>query len=237
MATTYQIAELAAHLGEPARVAMLAALMDGRALTATELAWAAGITPQTASTHLSRLTRAGLLRVERQGRHRYHRLAAQEVARVLEGVMQLASNPESRGQPRLMVGPRDAALRMARTCYDHLAGRLGVAIADALVKAGVIELDDDGGLVTGRGIEFFRRAGIALVLDGSRPATPASRPLIRPCLDWSERRVHIAGKVGAAICRHVVDQHWVRRLKDSRALEITGTGRSALWELFAIRDP
>ena len=227
MATTHQIAEVAAHLGEPARVAMLAALMDGRALTATELAGVAGITPQTASSHLARLTRAGLLRVDRQGRHRYHRLAAAEVARMLEAVMQLASQPEWRRRRPHVVGPRDAALRMARTCYDHLAGRLGVAIADALVKAGVIELQDDGGVVTGLGMEFFSRVGIGLA--------PSSRPLVRPCLDWSERRVHIAGKIGAAICRHALERHWVRRLSDSRALEITAAGRDALRELFAIR--
>jgi hypothetical protein len=214
---------------------MLTALMDGRALTATELACIAGITPQTASGHLSRLTRAGLLRIERQGRHRYHRLAATDVARMLEGAMQLASNYESRDRRPLMVGPRDAALRMARTCYDHIAGRLGVAIADGLVKTGAVEMDDDGGLMTVLGTELFRRAGIALP-DGSR-ATSSSRPLIRPCLDWSERRFHIAGKVGAAICRHAVARHWVRRLKDSRALEITATGRNALWELFAVREP
>ncbi|HEY7521016.1 MAG TPA: metalloregulator ArsR/SmtB family transcription factor [Methylomirabilota bacterium] len=227
MATTHQIAEVASHLGEPARVAMLAALMDGRALTATELAGVAGITPQTASSHLSRLTRAGLLRVDRQGRHRYHRLAAPEVARMLEGVMQLASRPEWRRRRPLVVGPRDAALRMARTCYDHLAGQLGVAIADALVTRGVIELDDDGGVVTALGVEFFRGMGLAL-------AASSTRPLVRPCLDWSERRLHIAGKVGAAICRHAVDRRWVRRLTDSRALEITAAGRDALRELFAI---
>lgn len=221
MATTYQIAELAAHVGEPARAAMLAALMDGRALTATELAGVAGITPQTASTHLARLTRARLLHVSRQGRHRYHRLATPEVARLLEGVMQLAAS-----RP-LVVGPRDAALRTARTCYDHLAGWLGVAIADALVKAGAIELDDDAGLVTEAGLAFLRRAGL-------RGFPAGARPLCRPCLDWSERRFHLAGKLGAALCRHALEQRWVRRLPDTRALEITTAGHVALRDVFAI---
>ena len=168
MATAYQIAELASHLGEPPRAAMLAALMDGRALTATELAGVAGVTPQTASSHLARLTGARLLRVDRQGRHRYHRLATPEVARMLEGVMQLASSRDSARRRPLVVGPRDSALRAARTCYDHLAGQLGVAIADGLVKRGAVELDDDGGFVTERGVEFLRRAGIEARMDGRR---------------------------------------------------------------------
>jgi hypothetical protein len=190
---------------------MLAALMDGRALTATELACVAGIIPQTASTHLGRLTLARLLRVERQGRHRYHRLATPEVARMLEGVMQLAPGRESHRRPPLVVGPRDAALRKSRTCYDHIAGRLGVLIADALVKAGAIELDDDAGLVTELGIKVLRRAGIDVFANGARSAAQSSRPLCRPCLDWSERRFHIDGKLCAAICRHALEQRWVRR--------------------------
>lgn len=237
MATTYQIAEVASHFGEPARVAMLAALMDGRALTATELAGVAGITPQTASTHLARLTRASLLRVARQGRHRYHRLATPEVARMVENVMQLASAREPRRPPPLVVGPRDAALRTARTCYDHLAGRLGVAIADALVKTRAIELDDDSGLVTELGIAFLRRAGIGPLAAGARGRASSSRPLCRPCLDWSERRFHLAGKLGAAICDHALQQRWVRRLPDTRALEITTAGRAAFRDVFAIREP
>jgi DNA-binding transcriptional ArsR family regulator len=235
MATTYQIAEVASHLGEPARAAMLAALMDGRALTATELAGVAGITPQTASTHLARLTGASLLRVDRQGRHRYHRLATPEVARMLEAVMQLAATRDARPRRPLVVGPRDAALRMARTCYDHLAGRLGVAIADAMVRTGAVELDDDAGLVTELGVAFLRRAGIGLLAGGARGAS-SSRPLCRPCLDWSERRFHLAGKLGAAICRHALDRRWVRRLPDTRALEITTAGRAALREVFAIAE-
>jgi DNA-binding transcriptional ArsR family regulator len=230
------MAEIASHLGQPARAAMLAALMDGRALTATELAGVAGITPQTASTHLARLTLARLLRVDRQGRHRYHRLATPEVARMLEGVMQLASDREPRRRP-LVVGPRDAALRRARTCYDHLAGRLGVAIADALVRLEAVELDDDAGLVTEPGILLLRRLGIDLAAGDGRPAAPSARPLCRPCLDWSERRFHLAGRLGAAICRHALEQRWVRRLEDTRALEVTAAGRAALREAFAIGDP
>jgi DNA-binding transcriptional ArsR family regulator len=232
MATSYQIAEIASHLGEAPRAAMLAALMDGRALTATELAGIAGITPQTASSHLARLTAAQLIRVDRQGRHRYHRIATLDVARIVESVMQLASTCAAPRRP-LAVGPRDPALRAARMCYDHLAGRLGVAIAEALVRRGAIELDDDAGLVTGRGIELFRRAGIEF--PGAVPSDRrAPRALCRPCLDWSERRPHIAGRLGAAIGRHSIEQRWVRRMADTRALEITATGRAALHRVFGI---
>jgi hypothetical protein len=124
-------------------------------------------------------------------------------------------------------------MREARTCYDHLAGRLGVAIAEGLVKRGAIELEDEAGLVTKQGIVLLRRAGIAF-LDGPSSAARSARPLCRPCLDWSERRVHLAGRLGAAICRHALDKRWVRRLDDTRALEITTTGRGALRALFGI---
>ena len=234
MVTTYQIAEIASHLGEPPRAAMLAALMDGRALTATELACVAGITPQTASSHLARLTGARLLRVDRQGRHRYHRLATADVARMLEGVMQLASTRDAGRRKPLVVGPRDSALRVARTCYDHLAGQLGVALTDALLRMGAIELDEDGGMVTEHGVAFLRRSGIDLAGHGNRAAGRSSRPACRPCLDWSERRLHIAGKLGSALCSHWLEKRWVRRLDDTRALEITAAGRRALRKVFGI---
>jgi DNA-binding transcriptional ArsR family regulator len=230
MATAFQIAELASHVGEPPRAAMLEALMDGRALTASELAGVAEIMPQTASAHLARLTAAGLIRVVRQGRHRYHRLATPHVARMLEEVMRVASTREP-ALRRLVTGPRDAALREARICFDHLAGRLGVMIADALVERGAVELDDDGGVVTERGVAFLHGAGIMLVDDGVRRG---ARPLCRPCLDWSERRFHIAGKLGAAMCRRFVEQRWVRRLDDTRALEVSAAGAAGLRKMLGV---
>lgn len=228
---TNRIAEIGLLVGEPARAAMLLALMDGRALTAGELAHAAGVTPQSASAHLARLTQAGMLAMERQGRHRYHRLASPEVARLLETVMQVASlAPQPVRAP--VTGPRDAAMRRARTCYDHMAGELGVALADALQARGHVELDDGAGLVTPAGLDFLH--GLGLSAD-SLSGHSGARALCRPCLDWSERRPHIAGRLGAALCSHFLDSHLVRRIGGSRALEITPTGQAYLREHFDIR--
>jgi DNA-binding transcriptional ArsR family regulator len=228
MTSTARFAEVAALSGDPARAAMLQALMDGRALTATELARVAGVTPQTASGHLGRLAGAGLLAVERQGRHRYHRLAAPSVAHMLESIMQVAAEL---GPPRrsLTVGPRDAALRHARTCYDHLAGRLGVALADALVGQGHVEIAGDAGLLTdsGRALLDGLDLDIAPLL-----ARRTGRVLCRPCLDWSERRPHLAGALGAALCAHSLARGWVRRRDGTRAVAVTPAGERAYRERF-----
>ncbi|MCA3300601.1 MAG: helix-turn-helix transcriptional regulator [Methylocystis sp.] len=229
MLTIVAIAETAALLGEPARAAMFSALMDGRALTAAELAATAGVTPQTASGHLGRLIEAGLLVVEKQGRHRYHRLASPAVARMVESIMQVAgAAPRQARPPR--VGPADAALRAARTCYDHLAGRLGVGIADALVARGHVELGADGGAVTPTGEAFLASFGIAARLDGAR----RGRPFCRPCLDWSERRPHLAGVLGASLCVRCLELGWLRRRPGTRALEITHEGRRGFGERFGV---
>ena len=227
MASNATFARIAALAGDPARAGMLHALMDGRALTASELAGVAGITAQTASSHLSRMTEAGLLTVEKQGRHRYHRLASPCVAHMMETIMQVASTLEP-PQRRLTVGPRDAALRTARTCYDHLAGRLGVALADAMVAGGYAELVSDGGIVTDAGLGFLGRIGIDVDALLERRSKRTARVLCRPCLDWSERRPHLAGAVGAALCAHSLEKKWVRRLDDTRAVEITPKG----WRVF-----
>lgn len=231
MVNTNRIAEIGLLIGEPARAAMLDALMDGRALTAGELAGVAGITPQTASGHLARLSDANLLAVERQGRHRYHRLASAEVADLIESVARIAAVtlPQTR---RPVTGPRDAQMRLARTCYDHLAGGLGVAVTDALVAKGVIAFDDGAGIVAPDGLDRLAALGIA-VDDAARRTT---RPLCRPCLDWSERRPHLAGRLGAAVCRHFLERHWVTRIADSRALFITPMGRQALRAEFGIAE-
>jgi DNA-binding transcriptional ArsR family regulator len=233
MPSNAMFAQVAALAGDPARAAMLHALMDGRALTASELARVAGIAPQTASGHLSRLTATGLLVPERQGRHRYHRLASPAVARMMESIMQVAADLEPK-RP-LTTGPRDTALRAARTCYDHLAGKLGVALTDALVGRGYVELHSDAGVMTRTGLAFLARIGIDCDALTPRPSRRAGPVLCRPCLDWSERRPHLAGAVGAALCTHCLDAGWVRRLPGTRAVAITPRGRTVFHEQFRAR--
>jgi DNA-binding transcriptional ArsR family regulator len=235
MSSSALFAEVAALSGDPGRASMLHALMDGRALTAGELARAAGVAPQTASGHLQRMTAVGLLRVHSQGRHRYYELATPSVARMLESIMQVAAElaPDRR---RLSVGPRDAALRKARTCYDHFAGQLGVALADALRERGYVELTSDAGLVTEPGLAFLGDIGIDPALLQIAGAKRSRRVLCRPCLDWSERRLHLGGCVGAAICAHSMAQGWTRRLEGTRAVLVTGEGGRVFVEKFGAVD-
>ncbi|MBI5279223.1 MAG: helix-turn-helix transcriptional regulator [Burkholderiales bacterium] len=220
---TNQVAHIAALVGEPARTAMLLALMDGRALTAQELAAAGQIKPAAASRHLAQMVEAGLLKVAQQGRHRYHRLASPEVARVLEGIMQLAA--QSVPVPRRVVtGPRDSAMRLARTCYDHLAGGIAVAITEHLVEEGAVVIEGDAAQVTERAAAVLGQLGIA------REATvgQGKRPHCRPCLDWGERKMHLAGSLGALLCTHCQQQGWLLRRPGTRALQLTPAGAVAL---------
>lgn len=236
MVAPNRIAEVAAAVGEPARAAMLTTLMDGRALTASELARVAGVMPQTASAHLARLVAAGLVHREKQGRHQYHRLADASVARMLEGLMLHAAG-DSIARPAPRTGPRDQALREARTCYDHLAGRLGVAVTDALVGRGLVELSAEGGLVTQAGATFLERLGVDLAPLRLGQAASGGRVLCRPCLDWSERRPHLAGRLGAAICTHFLQDGWIARIDGSRAVRLTRKGESLLFKRFGIKKP
>lgn len=219
-----QLAEIAALIGGPARANILTALFDGRALTATELAFAAGVTPQTASGHLAKMMQAGLLSVVKQGRHRYFRLATPQVAQMLESIIAVASMTPPRLRPRTK---REDALRRARTCYDHFAGLLGVGIADSLRENGHVNLGDDGGEVTDSGMAFLE----ALGADVSRPGR---RPFCRHCLDWTERRPHLAGVVGAAIALRCFDLGWVKRGRDPRELAITPGGQLGLHQAFGL---
>ena len=230
MSTVNRLAEIGTLVGDPTRAAMLEALMDGRALTASELARAAGVTAQTASGHLSQLATAGLLSVEKQGRHRYHRLAGSEVARLLESLMEWTAGAEPKMARAIATGPRNAAMRRARTCYDHLAGQLCVAISDALIARNIVIFSDEGGLLSPDGSDALREMGLRL------PATKlkGTRPLCRPCLDWSERRPHIAGVLGATIASHAFDAGWIRRLDGSRAVTVTRTGEAELKRLFGV---
>lgn len=226
-ASNLDMAEIGALIGDPARANMLAALADGRALTASELSYIARVTPQTTSGHLAKLAAANLLACARQGRHRYYRLASPLVAQMLESIMTVAALhlPPRRPLPSRI----DAAMRTARTCYDHLAGRLGVGLADALRARGQIVLGEDGGEVTAGGVRFLAEFGVVL------PAASGSRrPFCRPCLDWSERRWHMAGAVGAALCRRSFELGWIERARGSRAVSITSAGRRGFAEAFAL---
>ena len=235
---TNQVARIGGLVGEPARAGMLLALMDGRALTATELATVAHITSATASRHLALLVEAVLLRVRQQGRHRYHQLASAEVARMLEGIMQLAV-----AQPRArlpLTGPRDATLRFARTCYDHLAGRLAVALADRLVELDAVRIEDDTAVVTEHASAALR--GLGLHIAAVQPQ--GQRPPCRPCLDGGERRVHLAGRLGTLLCSHCMERGWLLRKPGIRSLELTPAGAAAFrnwlgverWDLLVRED-
>lgn len=228
MSNNARFAEIAALAGDPGRASMLTGLMDGRSLTASELAHLAGITAQTASSHLMRMTEAGLLQVEKQGRHRYHRLASPAVAQMIESIMQVATPVASTKIVR--TGPKDAALRAGRTCYDHLAGKLGVFITDALVGAGHLDLGLDAGELTDSGMSLFDRLG----MDVNSITRKKGRILCRPCLDWSERRPHLAGAIGAALCSHCFDKDWIRRVEGTRAVSVTPNGQRQLRESLGV---
>lgn len=232
MVSTARVAETAALVGDPSRLAMLMATMDGRAFTAGELARIAGVTPQTASGHLAQLSTAGLLQVLKQGRHRYYRLASPEVARMIEGIMQATVAVRPAGVPSC--GPRDAGLRLVRTCYDHLAGRLAVALADALVEAGHLELTADGGALTASGEALMERLELRVPLLEAE-ARRGRRLFCRPCLDWSERRFHLAGVLGSALRHRLLELGWLRRGESPRSLLVTPVGRLALREQLGVR--
>ena len=220
--------EVATLVGDTARATMLAALMGGQALTASELASLAHISRPTASGHLGKLTAARLLSVTQKRRNRYYRIASPLVAKMLESIKAVAAlETPPRYQTR---SAQDDALRYARTCYDHLAGRLGVAIADALMAKRFIVLTEEGGEVTPAGTRFLAKFGANL------NSTPASRRIFcRACLDWSERRYHVAGFVGAEIWRRCLELGWLARRSDTRAVRITPAGRRGLRETFGIR--
>jgi DNA-binding transcriptional ArsR family regulator len=228
MVAAANLVEVAALVGDTARATMLAALMGGQSLTGTELAYLARVSRPTASEHLARLVDARLLVVTRKRRFAYYRIATPLVARMLESIKAVAAiEVPPRHQPR---SAADEALRFARTCYDHIAGTVGVAIADALQVEGHVLLNDDGGELTDGGARLLHRFGVA-----SAPKTNNRRIYCRPCLDWSERRYHLAGFVGAEICRCCLDRRWLIRMHDTRALSLTPEGRKGLAETFGVR--
>ena len=219
------ISSVAALVADPARARMLTALMDGRARTAKELAYGAGITPQTASSHLAKLCGAHLLTMERQSRHRYYQLAAPSVGNAVEALMAVSPVRPRAAAPE---GPLDG-LRLARTCYDHLAGRLGVSLTDAMVRRRLLTPAGRDYRLTPAGERFFERMGVDL--DGARRQR---RVFAHQCLDWSERRAHLAGSLGAALARRCLDLRWVRQVEEERTLTLTPQGRRALRTWFGI---
>jgi DNA-binding transcriptional ArsR family regulator len=225
MVAATNFVEVAALVGDSARATMLSALMDGRSLTAKELAYCANISRSTASGHLGKLVAARLLTVTRNRRFSYYRLASPLVATMLESIGVVATiGVPPRRQPRLA---NDDALRFARSCYDHLAGQLGVAVTDSLVAMGHIVLTDEGGEVTASGERFLSAFGADL--------TPRTRRIFcQPCLDWSERRYHLKGLVGARILDRLLEVGWLKPVPGIRALQLTSSGKAGLSEIFKI---
>lgn len=242
------IASAAAHFAEPARARILSALCDGRALAASVLAAEAGVSAPTASAHLARLTAAGLIDVERSGRHRFYRLAGHQVATALEALACLAEPQPVRS---LRQASRVAALRTARTCYDHLAGRLGVAVTAALLDRGALVRTDGVGTTHRRpddalsarmrdhpyelgddAHEVFDALGVDL--DGLRTARRTARPLLRFCVDWSEQRHHLAGRLGATLLGALFDAGWLERTSRHRVVHLTDVGQKALRETLGV---
>jgi DNA-binding transcriptional ArsR family regulator len=227
MVAAANMVEVGALVGDTARATMLAALMSGRSLTTTELAFLARVSRPTASSHLRKLEAARLVTVMRKRRFSYYRIASPLVASMLEAVIAVAAiEVPQRHRPR---SAADQALRFARTCYDHLAGTVGVALTDALAARGHIILSDEGGEVTPEGFAFLTTFGVDLA------AQPKGRRLFcQPCLDWSERRYHLKGRVGAGLLCRCLDLGWFQRERDTRALRITAAGRAGLAEVFGI---
>jgi DNA-binding transcriptional ArsR family regulator len=221
-----ELADLSALIADPGRALILSRLMDGRPQTAGELALVAGVTPQTASWHLGKLVQHALLKVERRGPRRLYRLATPLVAQILEGMMTVAVTGQQATRPPSRI---DAAMRRARTCYDHLAGELGVALTDALREHGYLVLDQEVGELTEPGTAFLCSLGVDL----SSPVRHR-RVLCRPCLDWSERRPHLAGRAGAALADLAFQRDWIRRRPQGRSVEITDAGLDAFRSLFGV---
>ena len=215
---------MASLIGDPARANILTALMSGGALTATELATEAGITKQTASAHLAKLSEAKFIEATKAGRHRYFRLADEDVAEVLEKLMGIAAR---RKPQRVRTGPKEPEMRKARVCYDHLAGALGVELYDSLCRQGHLQNGNEPPLLTDAGSAALLEFGIDLDALGK-----SRRPLCRSCLDWSVRRTHLAGSVGAAILDRLYVLKWAKRVEGTRIVRFTPKGEMAFRKQF-----
>ena len=212
-------------IGDATRIRMLQLLMEGRALTAKELAYGARVEPATATQHLRRLLDGGLLAVAAQSRHKYFRLASHHVAELMELLMVLAPHATGKAPaPRI-----EEPLRRGRMCYDHLAGELGISITEALVKNGILRKEADSFTLTKRGGDWFAELGIDV-----ETARALRRKFAATCLDWSERRDHLGGALGAALAERLVDLGWIARKRNSRAVSVTEAGKRKLAEEFKL---
>jgi DNA-binding transcriptional ArsR family regulator len=218
------ISSVAALISEPSRGRILITLLDGRSLPATELAQRAGITCQTASSHLAKLTEGGLLQVIAQGRHRYYRIANARVAELLESMARFAPRKETcRPEPKSLI-------EIARTCYNHLAGSLGVRMTEAIVAQGLLREVGRDYQLTKKGAQWFFDFGIDI-----EDLRKSGRVFARQCLDWSERRNHLAGVLGSAMARNLFELGWIERVRESRAVRITDFGGRELKRLLGVR--
>lgn len=222
---TTELEYIAALIGEPVRARMLWALLDGRAYTATELSMLADTSPQNASMHLAKLVQAELLRVSSQGRHRYYSFARDEVAYAIEALANLAPAPAAKKPLPEKASP----IKHCRTCYDHLAGKTGVLITESLLTKAYLVEQDNSYKVSDSGHQWFAELDI-----DTAALKKQRRVLARPCLDWSERRYHLAGSLGAALLDKMLEADWLRSVKNSRAVVITGKGQQQLYRLLGI---
>ncbi|MDT5011177.1 MAG: hypothetical protein QOH57_2794 [Mycobacterium sp.] len=236
------IAAVASLFADPARCAVLLALDDGRALPASVLADEAGVSRSTASSHLTKLTEAGLLSVERHGRHRYYRLSGPQVGELIEYLVRLAPPKPVKS---LREGTKAARLRAARTCYDHFAGRLGVELMGSLLRQRVLTGGDgryeperdarDSLSNPGHDVHYeLTKRGRMLLTGVGIEISSGKRPLIRYCVDWTEQRHHLSGALGRAILDQFVEAEWVKRMPRGRAVKVTPEGRTALADWFGI---
>lgn len=223
------IATVGALIGQPARADMLLLLLDGRGRTATELADAASITRSTASSHLTQLVDGGLVQVNRQGRHRYFRLASPEIADLLRSLLVITATPDS---PERQFGPRPTAMRRARMCYDHMAGNLGIGVVDSLIESGALIENGTEFQLTTAGERFLSDFGVDV-----SAARRRRRHFARTCIDWSERRPHLAGALGAAIADRLFELNWIEREPEGRTLHVTSTGHQGLSTAFGFEMP
>ncbi|MBO9631522.1 MAG: helix-turn-helix transcriptional regulator [Chitinophagaceae bacterium] len=220
--------QIASLIGEPARSTMLWCLLEGRAMTATELAFAADVSAQSASMHLSKLMQASLLKQEKQGRHKYYKLAKPEVAYVIESIASLL--PEKKENRK--VPDHNSGVRFCRTCYDHLAGKVGVSITEQLLRKGYLLYSETDYSIPAKGSKWFHALGIDIEALRSQ-----RRAFARPCLDWSERRHHLAGSLGSALLNMMLEKDWMRRKKQSREIILTSEGTRKLYELLKLDIP